>query len=135
LIHEETPAMGMEQTVSFAGKTIPAYPAIRAFLGERGFPLQMGMIDGQLAFPDELPGESWRELRLRTPQGMVTVRCEAERLVFVTWGNADAAMLQAWNALVWAFAEVGGGQIETPEGLLDASAYRRRVDLPGALGS
>ena len=127
--------MGMEQTVSFAGKTIPAYPAVRDFLGERGFSLQMGMIDGQLAFPDELPDESWRELRLRTPQGMVTVRRETERLVFVTWGNAEAAMLQAWNALVWAFAEVGGGRVETPEGLLDASAYRCCVDLPGALAS
>jgi hypothetical protein len=42
-------------------------------------------------------------------------------------------MLQAWNALVWAFAEVGGGQIETPEGSLDGQAYRARVELPTCL--
>ena len=127
--------MGMEQTVSFAGKTIPAYPAVRDFLGQRGFPLQMGMIDGQLAFPDELPTDSWHELRLRTPHGMVTVRRDGERLVFVTWGNADAAMLQAWNSLVWAFAEVGGGLVEMSEGLLEARAYRERVELPAELRS
>ena len=125
--------MGMEQSVSFAGPTIPAYPAVRDFLGQRGFLLQMGMIDGQLAFPDELPEENWHELRLRTPQGMVTLRRDGARLIFVTWGNADAAMLQAWNALVWAFAEVGGGQVETPEGLLDARAYRDQVELPAPL--
>jgi hypothetical protein len=125
--------MGMEQTVTFAGKATPSFSAIRDFLGQRGFPLQMGMIDGQLAFPDELPGDGWRELRLRTPQGMVTVRRAGARLAFVTWGNADASMLQAWNALVWAFAEVGGGQVETPQGLLDGEMYRQHVDLPAAL--
>ncbi len=125
--------MGMDQTVSFVGKTIPAYPAVRDLLAERGFPLQMGMIDGQLAFPDELPDENWRELRLRTPQGMVTVRREAERLVFVIWGNADAGLLQAWNALVWAFAEAGGGRIETSEGAVDALTYSKGVQLPAQL--
>jgi hypothetical protein len=105
--------MGMEQSVSFAGKPIPSYPAVRDFLSERGLPLQMGMIDGQLAFPDELPEADWRELRLRTPQGMVTVRREAEQLVFVIWGNADAAMIQTWNALASAFAEVGGGRVDS----------------------
>ena len=125
--------MGMEQTVSFAGTTVPSFVAVRDFLGQRGFPLQMGMIDGQLAFPDELPDDGWRELRLRTPQGMVTVRRDGERLAFVTWGNADDAMRQAWNALVWAFAAVGGGQVETPQGMLDASTYRERVEMPSAL--
>ena len=125
--------MGMEKCVSFAGKTIPSYSAVRDFLSDRAFPLQMGMIDGQLAFPDDMPQENWRELRLRTPQGMVTVRRDAERLVFVTWGNADAAMLQAWHALMWAFAKVGGGRVETPDGLLDAGAYRDRAELPAAL--
>ena len=125
--------MGMEQTVTFAGKSIPSYTAVRDFLSQRGFSVQMGMIDGQLAFPDELPQENWRELRLRTPQGMVTVRREVERLVFVTWGNADNAMLQAWHALVWAFAEVGGGMIQTPEGILDARTYQMRASLPAEL--
>jgi hypothetical protein len=125
--------MGMEQSVSFADQSIPSFSAVRDFLEPRGFPLQMGMIDGQLALPDELPEANWHELRLRTPQGMVTVRRDGARLNLVTWGNADASMLQAWNALVWAFAAVGGGRVETPEGLLDAETYRNRVDLPASL--
>ncbi len=126
--------MGMEQSVSFASKSIPAYSSVRDFLAQRAFPLQMGMIDGQLAFPDEQPEENWRELRLRTPQGMVTVRRAAERLIFVTWGNADAAMLQAWNAVVWAFAEVGNGLVETPEGPRSARLYGEQADLPSGMG-
>jgi hypothetical protein len=125
--------MGMEQIVSFAGRPVPTYSAVRDFLGQRGFPLQMGMIDGQLAFPDELPEDGWRELRLRTPQGMVTVRRDGERLIFVTWGNADDPMRRAWNALVWAFAAAGGGRIETPEGSLDDISYRNRNELPADL--
>jgi hypothetical protein len=125
--------MGMEQIVSFAGKSIPTYPAVRDFLSERDFPLQMGMIDGQLAFPDEMPEENWRELRLRTAAGMVTVRRDAERLTFITWGNADAAMLQAWNALVWAFAEVGAGMVEMNDGPANASLYRSGTELPSEL--
>ena len=125
--------MGIEQSISFADQPIPSFTAVRDFLGPRGFPLQMGMIDGRLAFPDELPEANWRELRLRTPQGMVTVRRDGTRLIFVTWGNADASMLQAWNAVVWAFAAVGDGRVETPEGLVDAETYRQHVDLPAAL--
>ena len=125
--------MGMEQIVSFAGKPIPTFTAVRDFLSGRGFLPRMGMIDGQLAFPDELPEENWRELRLRTPAGMATVRREQERLIFVTWGNADAAMLQSWNALVWAFAEVGAGMVETLDGPVNAVLYRSRAELPSEL--
>jgi hypothetical protein len=125
--------MGMEQTVSFAGNTVPAYTAVRDLLGRHGFPVQPRMIDGQLALPDESPAEDWRELRLGTPQGMVTVRRDAARVVLVTWGNADAALREAWNALAWAFAEAGGGRVESADGPLDAAAYRGRAELPAAL--
>jgi hypothetical protein len=123
--------MGMELAVTLAG---PAdWKAARDLLAGAGFPIQVRMIDGELAFPDEEPPEAWRELRLGTPQGMVTVRREAERLVFVTWGNADAALRQAWNALAWAFAESGGGQVVTEAGPLTAAEFRRAADLPPVL--
>src|SRR3974377_369433 len=114
--------MGMDQSVTFA-ETIPTWNAGQALLAEHGYPLQMRMIDGQLAFPDEQPPETWRELRVGTPQGMVTVRREASCLVFVTWGNAEAGLRQAWNALAWAFAEAGDGQIETEAGLVNANDF------------
>ena len=106
--------MGMEQAVRFRTSP-PAWTTVRDLLAARGYAWQVRMIDGQLAFPDEQPPETWRELRLGTPQGMVTVRREANRLVFVTWGNADAGMLEQWNALASAFAEAGGGAVETAE--------------------
>jgi hypothetical protein len=91
------------------------------------------MIDGELAFPDEAPPEGWRELRVGTAGGMVTVRREPGRVVCVTWGNAQGEMLQAWHALTWAFAEAGGGRVELPAGPVTAAEYRRTAALPAAL--
>lgn len=122
--------MGMDQSVTFASGQVPPYPAVSALLAQRGFPVQMRMIDGNLAFPDEVPEDNWREIRLGTPQGMVTDRREPGRVVCVTWGNADAALLQAWNAVVWAFAAAGDGQIIAPDGTRRASEYERLADLP-----
>jgi hypothetical protein len=125
--------MGLERVVTFAGGTVPAWEGVRELLTRSGFPVLMRMIDGQLAFPDEQPPESWAELRVGTPQGMVTTRREPDRVRLVTWGNADAAMLQAWNALAWAFAEVGGGRVEGTEAGHSADEFRRQADLPPAL--
>jgi len=106
--------MGMDQTVTFTGGKVPSWPAVRDLLAQRGLAVQMRMIDGELAFPDEEPPATWRELRLGTPQGMVTLRREQDQIVFVIWGNADAGLRQAWNALASAFAEAGGGQVLSP---------------------
>lgn len=122
--------MGMERAVTFTGGTAPDWERVRELLARSGFPVQMRMIDGQLAFPDEQPPQSWAELRVGTPQGMVTVRREPDRVRLVTWGNADVAMLQAWNALTWAFAEAGGGRVE---GTQSAADFRRQADLPSGL--
>jgi hypothetical protein len=125
--------MGMEQTVTFPADAPPAWPAVRDLLARRGYPVQVRMIDGQLSFPDEEPPEGWRELRLGTPQGMVTLRRGPGRIDFVTWGNADPELRRAWNALVWAFAEAGGGAVQTPAGAVDAATFRRTAELPPAL--
>ena len=106
--------MGMEQTVTFSTAP-PAWTAARDLLAARGYMFQVCMIDGQLAFPDEQPPETWHEVRLSTSQGMVTVRRQGNRLVFVTWGNADAGLREQSNALAVAFADAGGGAVETPE--------------------
>ena len=125
--------MGLDQAVTFAPGKVPAYSAVSELLAQRGFPLQMRMIDGNLAFPDEMPPETWRELRLATPQGMVTVRRENERIVCVTWGNADAVLLQAWNAVTWAFAVLGDGRIAGPVGTMSAAEFQKTADFPPAL--
>jgi hypothetical protein len=125
--------MGMEQTVTFPGGAVPAWAAVRDLLAGRGYPVQVRMIDGELAFPDEEPPEPWREVRVGTPGGMVTLRREPGRVVCVTWGNAEGGLLQAWNALTWAVAEAGGGRVESPAGSLTAAEYRRSAGLPPGL--
>jgi hypothetical protein len=125
--------MGIDQRVKFPGDAIPPWAAVRDLLAGRGFPVEMRMIDGELSFPDEAPPEAWRELRVGTPQGMVTVRREANGLAFVTWGNADPAMIQAWNAITWAFAAAGKGRVLTDQGEQSSDDYRRGADLPAVL--
>jgi hypothetical protein len=124
--------MGMEQAVTFP-QSIPTWHGVQELLAAHGYPVQVWMIDGQLAFPDETPPEPWRELRIGTPHGMVTVRREGQRLSFVTWGNADAEMRQAWNALTWAFAEIGAGQVQTPTSAASAGDFMQRAEMPGPL--
>jgi hypothetical protein len=133
--HDRDTQMGMEQIVTFPQGQPPSWGAVAELLAAGGFPVQMRMIDGQLAFPDEAPPDDWRELRLGTPQGMVTLRREAGRIACVTWGNADPAMLQAWNALTWAVAKAGGGQVLSPSGPMAADDFRRGADLPAGLAA
>jgi hypothetical protein len=125
--------MGMDQTVTFAGDAAPSWPAVRDLLQRHGFPVHVRMIDGQLAFPDEEPPDLWQELRIGTPQGMVTLRRDDHGVTFVTWGNADAALRQVWNGLAWAFAEAGGGLVQTAQGPARAADFRRMAELPEPL--
>jgi hypothetical protein len=108
--------MGMELRVTFGPEARLLWPAVAELLAGRGFAVQMRMIDGELAFPDEAPPAGWRELRLGTPGGMVTLRREADGIALITWGNADAALRQAWHTLAQACAEVTGGRVGTPQG-------------------
>ena len=120
-------------TATFPGGRPPSWPAVRDLLAMRGLPLKMRMIDGQPAFPDEAPSEDWREIRVAAAEGMVTIRREADRLVFVVWTNAGIDLRQAANAVAWAFAEVGLGRIDAPQGALDATTFLRTADMPAAL--
>jgi hypothetical protein len=126
--------MGMDRKVRL-GDVAAKWEAVRDLLAAHGFPVELRMIDGQLAFPDEEPPAEWRELRLGTPQGMVTVRREADAVVCVTWGNADETLRQAWNAVAWAFAEVCGGVVEVETGTENADRFRERAELPPTLRS
>jgi hypothetical protein len=123
----------MELRVALSPEAPPLWPAVAELLGRHGFPVQMRMIDGELAFPDETPPAAWRELRFGTPAGMVTLRREADGVALVTWGNADDALRRAWHALAWACAEVTGGRVATPQGAVGAAEFRSVADLPAGL--
>ena len=119
---------GSPLAAAFAGPP-PSWPAVRDLLARRGLTMKMRMIDGMPSFPDEEPPEGWQEIRMAAADGMVTIRRDGNRLAFVTWGNASRRVLQAANALAWAFAETGSGMIDG----LDAAAFLRAADLPEAL--
>jgi hypothetical protein len=118
--------VGMDQKVVFPVEKMPSWPQLAAALAERKFPVQMRMIDGELAFPDETPPDAWRELRIGTPHGMVTLRREPDGITLVTWGNADAKLRQAWNALAWALAHLTGGTV----GSLSHAEFAKTAELP-----
>src|SRR5204862_534226 len=107
----------------FPGRTPPEWPAVSALLKGRGVEVQMRMIDGELAFPDEEPPAGWREVRVGHGGAMVTVRRQADRVALVIWGNADEAMRRLAAYLAWGFASAGDGKVMTDAGELDAEAY------------
>jgi len=123
--------MGMDQKVVFAPDRLPSWARLHELLSARGIAPQLRMIDGQLAFPDEEPAESWQELRIGTAHGMVTCRREPDGVRLVTWGNADDSMRRAWNTLTWAFALLGEGLVETESGRLRPDQFAQSVELAG----
>jgi hypothetical protein len=118
--------MGMDQTVLLPG-VVPDWPAVARLLADKGWPVQMRMIDGELAFPDEAPPESWREIRVASRGAMVTIRRQPGQVALVAWGNADEQQRGLWNSLAWAWAAAGEGTVQTTEGPLDAEAFARRI--------
>jgi hypothetical protein len=125
--------MGMDQKVIFASEKTPTWAQLASLLGARQYPLQMRMIDGELAFPDETPPDAWRELRVASRQGMVTLRREADGVTLVTWGNADQNQRQLWNALAWALAHLTEGMIRTSFGDLSLEQFVKTAELPDEL--
>src|SRR5207248_1451967 len=91
--------MGMDQKVVFASANLPTWSQVVDACAKQKVPVQLRMIDGELALPDETPPHDWRELRVGTPGGMLTLRRESDGVALVTWGNADEKLKQDWNTL------------------------------------
>ena len=104
--------MGLDQRVTFPSGTVPSWPTIAERLVQRNCSVQLRMIDGQLALPDEKPLDAWKELRLGTPAGMITLRREENAIAVVIWGSADEALRQTWSDVIAAIAQATGGKIE-----------------------
>jgi hypothetical protein len=127
--------MGMDRKVTFAAGTALAWPRLDEFCAARGLPLTLMMIDGALSFPDEQPPDAWRELRVGTTLGMVTLRREADGVRAITWGNAEGPLRQAWNALTWALAVVFRGVIEDAGKSLTPRDFAHEAELPDGFGN
>jgi hypothetical protein len=121
--------MGLDCAVRFPGGALPTWDAIKGQLARLGEPAPLRMIDGMPAFPDETPEEGWRELRVGTAAGMVTIRRTGDSFSCIIWGNADAALLAARDRVAWACAAAGAGGVVTASGELSASAFAAQAGI------
>src|SRR5689334_3987971 len=72
------------------------------------------MVDQQLHAPNMPVPDGWRDLRLRTPAGMVTLRRQPpDGIAVVVFGNADAALVAMQQEIARAISAPEGGQGET----------------------
>ena len=100
--------MGMSSTVTFAGPA-PSWTAIQTQLITEGLPVQLRMIDGLPAFPNENPNDGWRELRISTASGMITLRLDEQSISVIVWDNAGPDLLRERDAVVRACAAAAHG--------------------------
>jgi hypothetical protein len=121
--------MGMQRTVRFDPGLVPAWDAVRGQLARLGVSAAVKMIDNLPAFPDESPDPGWQELRVGTPNGMVTLRAAPGALTSVVWGNAGDALRSDWDALCWACAAAGAGRVETADGPQSADSFAHLTGL------
>ncbi len=103
--------MGLDCHIRFPREQAPAWPALAEQLAGRGLAIQLRMIDGELSFPDETPRDDWRELRLGTQDGMITLRRESDGMRLVIWGNADPGLLAARDQISAVIVEITNGTV------------------------
>ena len=121
--------MGLDLTIRFPIDETPTWDAIRHQLSRLGVNPSLRLIDGQPAFPDESPAGDWKELRIATEAGMVTIRRSPNSLTCVIWGNAGAALEAAWSAVIWACASAGNGLIDSSTGAISPDEFARSAGL------
>jgi hypothetical protein len=62
-------------------------------LAAAGLSASVLMVDGNLHPPQMPMPASWRDLRLKTPAGTVSLKRRPDGIAVVVFGNADAALL------------------------------------------
>lgn len=91
--------MGLEQLVP---GDPPPLADVLARLAAAGVTAMIAMVDGQLVMPGAPPPAAWREVRVRTPDGTVTLARRPGGVAVVVFGNADAALVRARDAVATA---------------------------------
>ena len=90
--------MGRERITRPARDLAAALAALTA----DGLKFTVAMIDGALVMPTAIAPPQFRELRLRTASGMITLTRRGEDLAITVFGNADPALLDAQERLALA---------------------------------
>ena len=68
-------------------------------LGAAGLPTALAMVDNVLQGPGAIPPTVWRDARLRTPAGVVTLRRVPSGVAVVVFGNADEPLRAAQRTI------------------------------------
>jgi hypothetical protein len=84
--------MGQEEIVEGAP---PSLRELLERLSSVGLPATVMMVDGALQMPGLVPEGDWRDVRLRTPAGTVTLARRPAGVAVVVFGNADEALRAA----------------------------------------
>ena len=64
-----------------------------------GLPSALAMVDNVLQGPGAIPPAVWRDARIRTPAGVVTLRRVPSGVAVVVFGNADDALRAAQRTI------------------------------------
>ena len=126
--------MGIAQSVTFPAENNAVWATLVSRLAEQNFPVQLRMIDGLPAFPDEEPPTDWRELRAGTPPGIVTLHRIPSGVRVVVWGTNEPALRAAANAFLGVIADVTGGRVDRAAGPRTAAEFARSDPLPWKTG-
>ncbi|HEX2482193.1 MAG TPA: hypothetical protein VHQ69_09955 [Methylomirabilota bacterium] len=68
-------------------------------LAAAGLPSALAMVDNVLQGPGATPPVTWRDARLRTPAGVVTLRRVPSGVAVVVFGNADEPLRTAQRTI------------------------------------
>jgi len=95
--------MGLEVLVRSPSESISLRAALKR-LAEGGFPTTILMVDGALVMPSAPPPEAWREVRVKTTAGTVTLSRRPGGVAVLVFGNADVALREAQERVAEALA-------------------------------
>jgi hypothetical protein len=90
--------MGVSQIV--ARRDTPSLATLLEDLARAGLPSTILMVDNQLVSPRLPPPSAWRDVRLKTPAGTVSIKRDAQGISVTVFGNADPALIAAQEAIV-----------------------------------
>jgi hypothetical protein len=91
-------------------RTVPVHSApdlgaLLAKLAGAGLPSAVLMIDQQLVTPGAPPPARWREVRLKTPAGTVTLKLDGGAIAVTVFGNADPPLQAAQETIARLLSE------------------------------
>jgi hypothetical protein len=93
----------MTRTVPVPGA--PDLGALLAKLDGAGLPSAVLMIDQQLVAPGAPPPARWRDVRLKTPAGTVTLKLDGGAVAVTVFGNADPPLVAAQETIARLLSE------------------------------